>query len=45
MQRANEDGEDVIEDLFGLELQTKHTNKEDPSEMTDMTEQVFKLTC
>ena len=45
MQNSNEDREDVIQDFFGLEMQTKHTNKEDPTEVTDMTESVFKLTC
>ena len=35
----------MIQDLFALEMQTKHTNKEDPTEVTDMSEEVFKLTC
>lgn len=35
----------MIKDLFGLEMATTHTNKEDPTEVTHMSEDVFKLTC
>ena len=45
MQRTSEDGEDLIGDLFGLELSTTHTNNEDPTEVTDNIENVMKLSC
>mmetsp|Transcript_34731 Transcript_34731/g.45686 ORF Transcript_34731/g.45686 Transcript_34731/m.45686 type:complete len:84 (-) Transcript_34731:983-1234(-) len=45
LQRANEDNEDVIGSLFEIELETTHTNLEDPSEKTSLSENVFKLTC
>ena len=31
--------------MFELELSTTHTNKEDPTEVTEMNEKVLKLTC
>jgi len=45
LQRASEDNEDLISDLFEVELQTKLTCKEDPSEVTTRMEKQFKLTC
>lgn len=45
LQRANPDNEDVIGNLFELELQTTHTNKEDPTEITTVMEKQLKLTC
>ena len=45
LQRANPDNEDVIGNLFELELQTTHTNKEDPTEVTTVMEKQLKLTC
>merc|ERR1712176_521377 len=45
LQRGNEDNEDVIGNLFELEVKTQYTNKEDPTETTENTESVLKLTC
>lgn len=45
LQQGNEDGEDVIQDLFGLEIKTTLTNSEDPTEVSEQNENVFKLTC
>jgi len=45
LQRANEDGEDVVGNMFELEMKTTYTCKEDPTEITEQTERVFKLTC
>ena len=45
LQRGNENQEDVIGDLFEIEMATQHTNKEDPTEVTEITERVLKLTC
>lgn len=45
LQRASEDEEDVIGNLFEIELETTHTNCEDETEVTTMRENIFKLTC
>lgn len=45
LQRANEDNEDVIGNLFEIEMQTTYTNTEVPTEVTQQNENVFKLTC
>lgn len=45
LQRASEDNEDVIGNLFEIEMKTKYTNTEMPTEVSEQTENVFKLTC
>ena len=45
LQRTHEDGEDLIGDLFGLELATTYTNNEDPTEVTENVENTMKLSC
>ena len=45
LQRASPDDEDVIGNLFEIELESTHTNIEDESEVTTQRENVFKLTC
>lgn len=45
LQRSSEDNEDVIGNLFEIEMKTKYSNTEVPDEVTEQTENVFKLTC
>lgn len=45
LQRASPDDEDVIGNLFEIELESTHTNIEDESEVTTNRENIFKLTC
>ena len=45
LQRASGDNEDIIGNLFEIEMKTTYTNTEVPTEVTDQTENVFKLTC
>lgn len=43
--RQNNEGEDVIGDLFEVELKSKFTNVEEPTETTEQTERSLRIAC
>ena len=45
LRKADPDNEDLVGDLFEIELETTHTNTEDPTEVSTQRENVLKLTC